>query len=546
MVRKAQSGVSKRVENQQTVYILITQCLQNGFFLENDARLALPLKEALRLLVGSPQELEVTLEDPDDPRWFTAVSRLFEKDEKQSWREFLKMRYSELRGRIPKPIKEEEYEAQISIEKPASPSSAALTVAESAPLVSQLLPTYLQQSTRAADSNRRTLPEKLIQNGPLYQFLKVVIDDEGRTADLHVIHIRDWGEQLMPDSWAAQPLEGFDAYLQPWRSDTAAAEMAASDIGYQRGKVTFYDVRSASLFDFKPAADGESLLGRVLNRLINDEGRRVQAVVIGVHSDVKVKLLLSELRSRYTIDRLVVSDALTAAPTVERHVAGLKFAAEVLGVEVIHNLNDLAQVLTPQPVTAVIPHSLTAGLPAYETYQKQEGLAFYQDSGMVEVVELSKRRSARLYKTLLTAASFLTLAGSLFIGLALVASLLIVLDSDRATEAYVSAMVIIGGAGLLLLGIAFLGNPIRYLQTHLNQLAQLQMELETTSLINALMRHYFSRPEHLEPQDPHREKAALENLEHQIDLIMRASQQTSDRFARLSAQPKPRRQAEEE
>ena len=48
-----------------------------------------------------------------------------------------------------------------------------------------------------------------------------------------------------------------------------------------------------------------------------------------------------------TCPNLAVSDTFTASPTLERHLAGLDYAAKVLDVEVVHGINDLVGFLGP-------------------------------------------------------------------------------------------------------------------------------------------------------------------------------------------------------
>src|SRR5438034_622980 len=74
---------------------------------------------------------------------------------------------------------------------------------------------------------------------------------------------------------------------------------------------------------------------------LGDIRSHIYIAVIGVYTDLKVLTLLAGLRTRYNVPNLAVSDTLTASPTLERHLAGLDFAAKLLGVEVIHGVNDL-------------------------------------------------------------------------------------------------------------------------------------------------------------------------------------------------------------
>ena len=87
------------------------------------------------------------------------------------------------------------------------------------------------------------------------------------------------------------------------------------------------DGRPRALFDLAQEVDDDE------NVRCND---RIYVAVIGVYTDLKIKTLLTALRTLYNIPNLAVSDTLTASATLERHLSGLDFAAKVLGVEVIH------------------------------------------------------------------------------------------------------------------------------------------------------------------------------------------------------------------
>jgi hypothetical protein len=72
---------------------------------------------------------------------------------------------------------------------------------------------------------------------------------------------------------------------------------------------------------------------------------RIYVGVIGFYTDIKVKMLLTGLRTQYELPNLAVSDTFTASTSLERHLSGLDFAAKLLTVEVVHGINDLVRYL---------------------------------------------------------------------------------------------------------------------------------------------------------------------------------------------------------
>ena len=103
--------------------------------------------------------------------------------------------------------------------------------------------------------------------------------------------------------------------------------------------------------------------------------------VIGVFTDVKVQTLLVGLRTRYDIPNLGVSDSFTAAFTLERHLAGLDYAAKVCDVEVVHGVNDLTRFLgLPPPLeeeSAVVARMSFARYRSF--FQDKQNVLAFQD-----------------------------------------------------------------------------------------------------------------------------------------------------------------------
>ncbi|HLA45090.1 MAG TPA: hypothetical protein VJZ27_16715, partial [Aggregatilineales bacterium] len=372
---------------------------------------------------------------------------------------------------------------------------------------------------------------------------------------------RRYGAHCEADTWAADPLKGYEKFLLPSSLKNApeyAAQDAASVSGYhdEERNVTFYDVKSESLFDFKPGdqirggiafedehdtddAHQDTFLEKILHRLIEKERPdRVYVVVIGVYTDIKIKLLLTGLAGNYDIQNLITSDILTAAPSLERHLAGLDFADKVLDVEIIHSLNDLAQVLNSGRNRRDIPQDITENSVNFRNYRTyfldKQNLLGYQEQKLLQYLELTKRRATRVYKIILRANVVLMILGTSFLGLALAASIMALIEPDRINDDYLLGTGLLGGIGIAQIIAVFFSSPIRQLQGNLNNLVQLQATLESHSLILALMRHHFSRPERLYSQgNTEREADELVNLREQINMIIAASKAATEQFSRI-------------
>lgn len=446
-----------------SVYILMTQCLQNNFFLAHENRLCLPDEIAMRMLVSGEVKSDVN--------------------------------------------------AMYSL-----------------------------------NVNHRVVKPDYLQGGPLYRFLQAAIDDPNRLNPLHVIHIKDWhessasydgerrayGAHCEAGTWEAEPIDGLDCYLQPWRGLPGARAKAQSVYGYRDERTTFYEVLSDTLFDFLPDAPGEpSLLSQILDRLIYADGlrpRRVYIVVIGVYTDLKIKTLLTGLRSRYRLDNLILSNVLTASSTLERHLNGLDYADKVLNVEIIHGLNDLVSVLNPFHADS-IPQAVIGqhlNFRQYRSYylDKQNVLA-YQDQKLVQYMELTSRRGAEVYEQIFRTNKYLTRFGFIFLVVTIILGALRFLDPTRFS---LDVVVLTGGLSMTQLLAGFFYNPLSRLQENLNNLVRLRNYLETYSTVTALLRHHMTMPQHLQNDD-------LDHLKRQMDIIQEVAAQMAGNFKDISLKP---------
>jgi hypothetical protein len=385
-----------------------------------------------------------------------------------------------------------------------------------------------------------------IAGGPFGIFLQAAVGrrlEDDSLAALHVINIRDWhipgegydverrayGSHCESGTWGVRYVEGLDRYLDP----TGSAE--TSDYA-ESGRVRFYHLRSDSVFDFKPRAEtrGErrkfraSQLEDVLDLVVQgsdddvrearrllsagtfedihdlartiDSGekprtsRPVYVAVVGVYTDIKVQTLLVGLRTQYELTNLAVSDTFTASQTLERHLAGLDYASKVLGVEVVHGINDLVGFLglpaALEDETEVVTRSSFARYRSY--FQDKQNVLAFQDEKLRQYLALTERRSLEVYERIKRTNTFLIFFGSAFLVVTLV---LAVLNAFGLVSWQIAAVT--GGIGLAQLVSAFISKPIRDLQQNLTNLAVFKMILESHSLKTALARFHLTTPQTL-------------------------------------------------
>lgn len=480
--------------HEEPIYILLTECLQNNFILSRENPLAIPETEALKMLLPL--------------------------DDKNSYGDYLR-------------------------------------------------------DDPEAKSYKRVLSkegEEALLRGPLYQFLAATIGEDaglhtqrseagrrskGRKTHLHVVNIKDWhvpsdtydaerrryGAHCEADTWEAQMIDGFEAFLEPWRANNAEIPMGTpkpwDTAGYTPHNMpytTFYEIRSNSLYDFR---EDSSHLAQVMDHIIQpqEEGRRrIYIVVIGVLTDIKIKLILTQLRSRYRINQLVVSDVLTGSRNLERHLSGLDFAEKVLDVSVVHSLNELASIIHPAHGD-YIPHETTKDHINYNNYKtyyldKQNVLAF-QDKQLLDYFELTRARGAQVYQQIFRVNSLLMVFGFgfLILTLALIAVRVVMPDRIPADMIFIT-----GGLSLVQLLSVFFGRPMERIQKNLTNLVRLRNYLETYSNVTALLRHHLTTPEmlqqnELDPKELEKNDQRVSSLRKQIDLIQTMARQMSENFA---------------
>ena len=469
----------------QTVHVLITQCLQNGFFLSESNRLRLPKDVVHRILIGKQSNATPKITLDDTP-------------------------------------------------------------------------------------NRRKLPDKIYQKGPLYQFLQTVIEKPKRQDILHVIHLKDWhelssrydderrkyGGHCEANTWEANPIDGYEAFLKPWNDDNQRLQ-ARSLKGYKHpkhSKVRFYEVLSDTVFDFKRSQDVSIPLGKdIVDRLENSSQSvshlsiiledilnsysgnvNVYVTVIGVYTDIKIRTLLTSLKTRYDLNSLIVSDVLTGSVSLERHLEGLDFCDKVLGVEIVSDLNTIVGILdrdTSQPEPSEekhIPFDLTSDSVRWRNYRnyfldKQNVLAF-RDDLLGTYLKLTEERNDELYEQMKNSTWFLDVIGKISIVLLLIFAVLAV----GGVEVNIAVFVAIGLGSLAQIVPLLLVDPQKRVQKNLFTIVRLRNYLESYSITSALLRHHLTTPEQLEPQVD--ETAQRAKLSGQLEIIQQAGKTLRENF----------------
>jgi hypothetical protein len=491
-------------EPAETRYILITQCLQNDFFLNRDCRLFLPDEVARTMLLGKQR---------------------FDFDQR--------------------------------------------------------------------DGSRRRLPRDVLETGPFGLFLEATIGRRRTGADghgfLHVINIRDWhepgnaydterrsyGPHCERGTWGASYLDGLAKYLDPGDSDVHEEARY-----FEEGSVRIHHVHADSLFDFKPRAAHigaeerkfqKSALEVVLDVIVQgsdedlermrkllladgrpvavyelaheideDEAIRstagVYVAVIGVYTDLKVKTLLTGLASRYNLPNLAVSDTFTASATLERHLAGLDFAAKVLSIEVIHGINNLARFLggkgdveNEDEIVAVDRFS------RYESFfQDRQNVLAYQNEKLQDYLLLTERRAVDIYETIKRSNRFLIWWGGAFLTATLVLSILSAAFPDEVDW---KLPAITAGVSLAQFLGAFFTTPMEDLQRNLANLAIFRMILESHSLKTAFARFHLTTPQTLRELQSEREATGagrqVEALRKQLEVIEELERSDYENLERL-------------
>jgi hypothetical protein len=421
---------------------------------------------------------------------------------------------------------------------------------------------------------RRTSDGRAYAGGPLGLFLDATIGERARASDgdgtLHVVNIRDWhkpgpaydderrvcGRHCEVGTPGAAYITGLEHYLDP----------AGSFVGeparyFAAGSVRVYHIHSDTLFDFRPeersgrkfsASELEDLLDVIIGGTedelaqlhellsgswtpsdLHELADRVEdseptgpddiyMAVIGVYTDIKVKTILTSLRSLYDVQNVAVSDTFTTSPTLERHLAGLDFAKKVLHVEVIHGINDLVRFLGGSRYEKKESELVAAERYGdYQLYfQDQQNVLAYQSQRLQEYLGLMERRALKVYDTISLSSSFLIVYGALFLLATLGFAIASAVTHGRTPW---ELPAITGGLSLAQFVGVFFRTPTNDLHENLRKLAEFRMNLESRSLKTAIIRFHLTTARTLRPiETVPQEKAAarqIDTLKRQLEVI---------------------------
>jgi hypothetical protein len=267
---------------------------------------------------------------------------------------------------------------------------------------------------------------------------------------------------------------------------------------------------------------------------------RLYVAVIGVYTDIKVKMVLTGLRARYELPNLAVSDTLAASSTLERHLSGLDFAAKLLTVEVVHGINDLVRFLGGTGDLEDESEIVAAdSFSRYEGYfQDRQNVLAHESEKLLEYELLTKRRSLEVYDTIRRANTFLIAWGMVFLTATLVLSILSAFGVVRWELAAVT-----GGLSLAQFVGAFFSQPSSDLQRNLTNLAVFKMILESHSLKTAVTRFHLTTPQALRELQSEREAGAaarqIETLQKELEAIEDVNRADFDALRQLGFTTEP-------
>jgi hypothetical protein len=244
------------------------------------------------------------------------------------------------------------------------------------------------------------------------------------------------------------------------------------------------------------------------------------------------------MRTRYDIPDLAVSDTFTASQTLERHLAGLDYAAKVLDVEVVHGINDLVGFLGMPPAlddeSKVVARLSFARFRSF--FQDKQNVLAFQDEKLRQYLQLTEQRSLDIYERIKRTNTFLIYFGCAFLVVTLLFSILNAVWPDRFGWQIAA---VTGGIGLVQLVSAFISKPIRDLQRNLTNLAVFKMILESHSLKTALARFHLTTPQTLREvqteEEAKRAAAQVEILKQQVETIQDFDSADFADLARLAA-----------
>jgi nicotinamidase-related amidase len=172
--------------------------------------------------------------------------------------------------------------------------------------------------------------------GNLDTFLKTFKNPE---RGVHFVHIRDWHDPTSKDVREQFEMKMFKNHCI---KDTFGSKLYGTleDFAH-RYIATNTIVDSNALNDVHGTT-----LENVIKSVVGEENADNIAVgVIGVWSNAKVLFLVYELVTRFNFTKIAVCPSLCAANTVDNHARGLDIMKNVLGVDIIENIEDFQKFL---------------------------------------------------------------------------------------------------------------------------------------------------------------------------------------------------------
>lgn len=456
------AGGEAAMSEDDTRYILLTECLQNDFFLNRECRLYLGDHAALRMLVGRNAKV------PPRGGGRLAVSR--KAIEQGPLGVFLNAVFAERRankGRGTLHV--------INIRDWHSPGAAY-------DQERRVYGSHCESGTWGAEyiDGLEGLLDPANPSGDGSGEPHSYVEGQLRVCHVHADSVFDFRPRADSTHGDGQPLG---------KLPETELENILDILVQGRAR----DVKEA---DAVLAGGGSLAAIRELARKVEAERMqcgRVYVAVIGVYSDVKVLTLLGGLQARYNLPNLAVSDTLTISPTLERHIAGLDFASKVMQIEVVHGVNDFARYLggTP-PLESESEIVDEDGFAQYQTFFKdKQSVLAYQSEKLQDYLVLTERRALNTYNWIKRSNLFLIAWGSVFLIATLVFAIWAAVDPDEVSWVIPA---ITGGVGLIQLVTAFYTQPMKDLQKNLMNLTTYRMVLESHSLKMALARFHLTTP----------------------------------------------------
>jgi nicotinamidase-related amidase len=417
---------------------------------------------------------------------------------------------------------------------------------------SKLLIHPMSEKTFSESKSRRKIDATTLRKGPLGRLLQATVAQRMRgmgQGTLHLVNIRDWhtqgehydrerrvyGSHCQAGTWGADYVDGLTPLLDPDATRRKPGDTAAEDPGFdpkgkQHGSVVVHHVHSGTLFDLENFAFSQpSELAQVLGGIITQDNRdSVRVAVIGVYTDIKIQVVLQSLRVAYNLENLVVSDSLTASPTLERHLVALDFAHKVLGVEVMHGVGDLARFLGSDPQDEELESSASeVAFADYAQYfRDKQSIVSYEDSqqrSYRQQITRSLRQTVRLVKATNV---FLIACGAVTLVATVVLAVIAAIHPGRIPIALPISLLGISVAQLVTI---FFSRPIQELTAMLNREAVFRLLLESRSLRLALARYHLTTPQALDGGAGARAEADI--LRDQLNVLADLDKVDFDRFA---------------